>query len=389
MKTNRALCQHLCFLSALACSAGPDGRSDSGEQPRGGPISPMAGFSSTPGGNAGSSSGGASASGGSPERGGASTIVLLTAGAAGEANCGVQAYNRERKPAEAILVLDRSGSMEDPPRGGTVPKWDMILPPLKSALTTTDAAISWGLKLYPELDEASACSPETIVSTIHAPIQVKNAPAVIQAIDGTLPLGDGTPTGDGIRFALAHLRERAQLNDNPKYIVLATDGDPTCPGSSALDYAVAQIAEALADGFPTFVVGVDTTKDSSIENLNAMAEAGGRARPRTNFSPLALHTSFYLTSTAAELEEALKGITGELASCVFELSPAPPVPSNVAVDFAGARADRDPARQNGWDYTKPDHTELQVFGEWCRRIQGEAMNRVTIKYGCPNEPIPR
>jgi hypothetical protein len=73
---------------------------------------------------------------------------------------------------------------------------------------------------------------------------------------------------------------------------------------------------------------------------------------------------------------------------VFELEPPPPVPENIAVDFNGARAERDPTKTNGWEYTKDDYTELEVFGEWCSRIQTEANNQVQIRYGCPNQEIP-
>jgi len=287
-------------------------------------------------------------------------------------------------------VLDRSASMKDEPEGGSIQKWAMTIPPVKNVLQSTDGGIAWGLKLYPESQDTEACAPETIVPTIHVPIAASNAATVVAAIDATAPEGDGTPTGDAIKFALAHLRERATLNDNPKYILLATDGDPSCPsgGDAAADYAVEQIEEALEAGFPTFVVGVDTSKDSSIERLNRMAEAGGRPRPSTSTPAGEERTSFYLTSTGDALEEALRGITGELASCIFELDPPPPIPDNIAVDFGGTRTDRDPTRTNGWEYTKADYTELQVYGPWCERIQREAMNVVNIKYGCPDEPIP-
>lgn len=280
--------------------------------------------------------------------------------------------------------------MKDLPQGGSLPKWEMTIPALRAVIQSTNAGISWGLKLYPESQDTEACAAETIVPTIHVPIAAANSAQVIGGIDATTPDGDGTPTGDAIRFALAHLRERAMVSDNPKFILLATDGDPSCPsgGDAAGAYAVMHIAEALAAGFPTFVVGVDTAKESSIERLNAMAEAGGRPRPRASANPLAVHTSFYLTSTQAALEEALRGITGELASCIFDLVPPPPVPENIAVDFGGVRTDRDPNRQNGWEYTRDDHSQLEVYGTWCDRIQNEAMNQVNIKYGCPNEPIP-
>lgn len=126
----------------------------------------------------------------------------------------------------------------------------------------------------------------------------------------------------------------------------------------------------------------------SIERLNAMAMAGGRPRPRESVNPLAPNTAFYLASTQAELTQALQAITGKLSSCIFTLNPPPPVPDNIAVDFNGVRADRDPTRMNGWEYTNSEHSSLEVYGMWCERIQNAAMEQVEIKYGCPNVPIP-
>jgi hypothetical protein len=275
--------------------------------------------------------------------------------------------------------------MEDPPSGGSIPKWEMTLPPLRSVVTSTNASIQWGLKLYPELDETASCAPESIVPLIHVPIASDNATAVVAKMDAATPKGDGTPTGDAIKFATAHLDELAKSTDNPKFILLATDGDPNCPSSDALGYTVDAITAALDKGYPTFVIGVDTTKSSSINRLNAMAKAGGR--PRTVSDPEE-EPSFYLASTQSELEAALGAITTSVASCVFDLSPPPPVPENIAVDFGGTRAERDPSRTNGWEYTKEDKTQLEVYGQWCERIQGEGNNRVQIRYGCPNEDIP-
>jgi hypothetical protein len=300
--------------------------------------------------------------------------------------CGVQDFDRQPKPAEVLLVLDRSGSMENELDSGET-RWEAVVPTLVGAIEATTAGIWWGLKTYPELDDTEQCAPESIVPTIHVPIAEMSGGTVVTAIEATTPLGDGTPTGDAIRFALDHLRERAMLSDNPKFLLLATDGEPNCPDDDddedapdAVDYTVDAIAEALAEGFPTFVVGVDTSEDGAVENLNAMAEAGGR--------PRAGDPKFYLASTQEEIEMALQEITGEIASCVFDLDPPPPVLENIAVDFNGMRADRDPSRENGWEYTNDDHSQLEVYGTWCDRIKSEAESAVNIKYGCPETEIP-
>ena len=118
--------------------------------------------------------------------------------------------------------------------------------------------------------------------------------------------------------------------------------------------------------------------------LNQMATAGGRPRPVTATSPAA----FYLASTQADLTMALQQITGQVASCVFELTPPPPVPDNIAVDFNGQRTPHDPTRMNGWEYTSADHTSLQVYGSYCDKIKTEAMNAVEINssFYRPHQP---
>lgn len=375
LHTRWILASTLGCLVTFACSADDSptkgGGSHGGAEPQGGSTS--------------------SASGGSTsQRTGTGPAIVIPSGtgggSGGEQSCGVQSYLRETKPAEIILVLDRSGSMEDPPSGSSVMKWDMVLPPLKGVITSTNSTISWGLKLFPELDETASCAAESIVPTIHVPIAPDNATKVIAAIDATTPKGDGTPTGDAIQYATAHLDERSASNDSQKFILLATDGDPNCPkDDDALDYAVNAIKAAATKGYPTFVIGVDTTKDSSVERLNTMAQAGGEPRQVTDPETEPL---FYLASTQSELETALSAITKVVASCVFDLVPPPPVPENIAVDFNGARAVRDPSKANGWEYTKADFTQLEVYGAWCERIKSEAQNQVQIRYGCPNEEIP-
>jgi hypothetical protein len=176
---------------------------------------------------------------------------------------------------------------------------------------------------------------------------------------------------------------------NPKYILLATDGAPTCSGGpgalmsssgQARTDAVAAVAAAAAASIHTFVVGVATTQSGDATTLNNLAVAG--LEPRMDPS-----TKFFLASSQADLVTTLKTITGQISSCAFSLSPTPPVPDNIAVKVNGVKAPQDPAHLDGWDYTAADHSALSLFGSWCDTVKMSS-HRVQIVYGWPDTTVP-
>ena len=298
------------------------------------------------------------------------------------ANCGLQYFDVERRPADVLLVLDRSRSMQDKPDGATAStsKWDLTVPALNQVITETNSAVSWGMKLFPEGQNTTACSAATITDTIHVPLAPGNAAAVVGAIGATTPAGDGTPTGAAIGAATRYLAGlQTQAN---RYIVLATDGEPSCSasgddGAAARSYAVSAVTEAWKQGFPVFVVGVATSKDSATKALNDMAVAGGM--PRLDPNPLA--TRYYLANTQSELSSALRAITREVASCVFPLNQPPPVPNNIGLKVDGVLVPRDGSRQNGWEYGSTGSDTVEVYGAACEQIQAGARD-VQVIYAC-------
>lgn len=314
---------------------------------------------------------------------------------AGDPNCGLYQFQPTPKAADIMMVLNRSGSMTDVPEGapsGSPSKWSVVVPSLMSVVTATTDSISWGLKTFPEAytDSMSDCAGG-ITNAIDVQVTPMNGTTMNSAITTTSPNGKGTPTADAITAAATYL---GKLTDtNPKYLLLATDGEPDCVGTtkdtgSGDTAAVTAVGNALKAGFPTFVVGIVSTKQSAINELNLMASAGGEAISNSN--PLANH--FYeidLASDPTELTGALKAITGQISTCLFPLSSPPPVRNDgtkvgVYVGANMTRINYDATMTDGWAYTDANDTAIEVFGNSCAMIQAAGAGAVQIIFGCAN-----
>jgi hypothetical protein len=202
-------------------------------------------------------------------------------------------------------------------------------------------------------------------------------------ITTTMAKGNGTPTGDAINKATAYLKSR---NASNQFIVLATDGQPSCPsgGDAAQAFAVQAITAAKAAGFPTYVIGVvDPVADKSTPpRLNAMAEAGG-----TSLSDNPIADKFFQAYSQDQLTAALQAVTGQVASCVFEFDKKPPDETNIAVKVNGALVKQDASKAEGWDYTSDQYMGLELHGDACKQVKDATDNKVDIIFGCKGQPI--
>jgi hypothetical protein len=362
------------------------GAPGNGGQAGGVSMSGSGGGGGTTGASAGTTGSAGSAGTGGPGTGG---------GGGTDRNCGIYQFNPIPKNADLLLVLDRSASMEDPiGASGTPSKWSVVIPTLKNVITATDSSVLWGMKSFPE-GTGSACIAGSVTKNIDVPIASMNAKAVTDAITATTDAGNGTPTGDAINAAVTYLQSLG-TDPNPKYIVLATDGQPSCAAipssestSSAKPYAVTAVMNAKTAGFPTFVIGI-ATSSSDATTLNMMADAGGEV-PAGATNPLAPH--YYLASDMTTLSAALNSITGQISSCLFPLATPPPVPNDptklgVYLGPDLNKIPNDPKMLDGWAYTDANDTAVEVFGSWCTMIQTAGAGAVQIKYGCANIDVP-
>ncbi|HEX7506564.1 MAG TPA: hypothetical protein VF550_07315 [Polyangia bacterium] len=302
------------------------------------------------------------------------------------------------RPAEALLVLDRSSSMADTITADGTSKWNAAVSAIESAVLASQDTTAWGMMLFPKGSGDSACCQmpaNDLLPSVEATPALQSAQAIAAALAQSSPGGVGTPTARALVQAANVLLARA--TSTSKFIVLATGGEPTCAsdgvcdGAATTDYTrtketVAHVASVL--GIPVAVVGI------ALPSASNSLQPNGRLQLFTdlaNFGGMANTTAgqpaYYSTGTTADLGAALGSLSSKMTSCSFALPNPVAWPDNVAVLFAENRIAQDTSHQEGWDYGDRG-TSVVLFGQPCddaRKLAGRAsLDFVT---GCPAAPV--
>lgn len=291
--------------------------------------------------------------------------------------CGLKNFDLANLPGEMMLVLDKSGSMRQDFRNSNgQSKWEGATNALDKVIKATENKVSWGLKLYPLNGACGTAEPP------NPGVAPNNHAAIMMQIGMNRPMdGQYTPTRAAVESATAYLK--GVTTANPKFILLATDGEPNCiNGEASLNEdgscAVAAVTAAASAGFPVYVLGVSADRATG-DVLNRLATAGGR--PRMD------NTKYYSANSASELEAAMAEIAGQIVTCTFQLGTAPPSPTDVAVEVGGMRYQRDVTHTTGWDYGA-GNTSITFYGAVCNDIKSGKLKDVKFTFGCPGMPIP-
>jgi hypothetical protein len=291
--------------------------------------------------------------------------------------CGV-ATSLERPLADVLLILDSSTSMLNAVAGtGGNSRWEEITTALNQILPATNDQVNWGLMQFP--GQGGGCS----AGAVDVPVAPSNAAAVMAYYAAHRPPvnNSSTPTRASLAAAADWLSKSPR--SNPKFIVLATDGEPNCGlsssgqvGAGRLDVdATVEIVAAAAPAIPVFVVGIATAGTSAVEALDRMAVAGGR--PKSATSP-----QFYTAETGKDFATTMNEISGQVASCLFSLKAPPSDPDAFLLLGDGSRAARDVSRKNGWDFTSPASTTIELFGRACEEARAQRGADVKLVVGC-------
>jgi hypothetical protein len=388
---------HLAIAAAVlftACGLKPAGTSAMGSA-----GSSAGGAGGSGGGAAGMGGGGISGNGGGGSGGMLPPIIIdggtdVRIGSNPDLNCGARSKVAEKVAPDILIVLDRSLSMNESISAsdggmgcgmncGMNSKWAQIIPAINEVVGQTDTMVNWGLKFFP--DSQMNCSVGTGNAVAVGPGNagaIRDAIAAATSTNGGVNGFGGTPTRTAEDSASAYL---ATLTDpNPKFILLATDGQPTCLNNNATTpddvAATAAVEAARVAGFKTFVVGIATGTGMANTTLGNMANMGGL--PRTGVTP-----TYYPVSSQADLAAAIRTLIGVAATCTFQIGAPPSSDGTTRLDAIdvfgdGSPIDRDTTHTNGYDYVDASMMSIEVFGPLCEQIMRGDIREVAVTFRC-------
>ena len=299
------------------------------------------------------------------------------------------------KDVDMLVLFDRSGSMSRAFGGST--RFDVARQLLDEVLAAYEGRIRFGFQQFPARGGCTDAGPAACCAEpFSVPVGLQSGAAISAAIAAAAPVDGNTPTAEALRLAAEFY---AGFNDGvtERYVLLSTDGQPSClqDGSLGKDVirsakrvegpcvdALAQVKALAALNVKVIVLGIGAdlamAEQGAPSCLEDLAKAGGAAR----FDP----PSFFSTANPKDFEKALQKIFGAvtLPSCTMVFSAPAPDANNVSVFFDRQQIPFDRTHKEGWDWVadQPGRT-LHVYGASCNRLERLQVAEVDIFYGCP------
>jgi hypothetical protein len=317
-------------------------------------------------------------------------------GQGGNMGCATFPKSSSKLPPDILIVLDASGSMNEDSTNtacgnqgcGATSKWALMTPAINMVVTDTQMDVNWGLKFFAD---SGSCG---VNNNAAVPIAGMTATAIATSImgrtsaNGGVANGSSTPTRAAENAAVTYLNGLAATDQNPKFIVLATDGQPNCPASGSMSAddapgAIAAVTAAATAGIPTFVVGIATGGGTAETTLNSMAVAGG-------YPQAGAATQYYAVSDTAGFASVLRTLVGKVTTCQFSI-PTPPTTDGTTsredIQVTGGTGTPPdtaiaPDATNGWTYTDNTHTSITLHGTSCDQVTAGTITTVTIIFNC-------
>jgi hypothetical protein len=232
------------------------------------------------------------------------------------------------------------------------------------------------LDMVTAMASSSVCAPGAVV----VPIAPMNALPIGQALDATRPTG-GTPTSATLERLLTSFAAMPAGPDatdvHAKYVLLVTDGQPTCPAGAGqettqpdIDASNKAIEALLAREVKTYVIGYDTTgagNEMLASVLDGFAQRGGTGDKKHR--PVEDENS---------LLTELQRITGEIVGCSFTLDKPPSRADFVLVRLDGKQINLSDG--DGWRLTG-DRT-IELTGAACNTFRSGGSHILDAEVQC-------
>jgi hypothetical protein len=308
-------------------------------------------------------------------------------GTTGSDKCGVQNFMLIHGTIpELLIVQDRSGSMMEDPDGsgglGNTPsatsKWVQMRTAIEQVVAAT-TTIQWGLEMFPQVGMDNKQDGCAVGTTLDVAIAANSGGSIKTALDAAKP-GGLTPTGAAINTAAASFMTGVDSDMHPKYILLATDGEPTCSTDAQMlddpnTDAENAVTAAVNLGYHVFVAGIGTDT-GDVTELTKLANLGMEPNTTAGQPP------YYQVSSSNDLVTVLTKIAGQIVSCNYALQMPPTNPDLVEIQSDGQTVPHDTTHTNGWDYGPMDMS-IVFYGSACADLQSGVVQSVAAVYDCP------
>jgi hypothetical protein len=294
----------------------------------------------------------------------------------------LRSYDSE--PATVLLLIDQSQSMSFP--FGESTRWDVlreaILNPENGLLSSLDQNARVGMMLY--TGQGGNNNPQGCPLITEVVPRFGNVNPVRTTYEVATPRrGGDTPTGESIDHAVAALQELQ--GSGPKYILLATDGEPdTCAQpkpSEGMPQALAAAQNAFAQGIRVYTLGV--SDGIGAPRLQQLANAGLGKDPALVYGvdPEAVEP-LTASSDPRQLANQLKGIIGDVRSCTIDLGTQ--VGTERTLDGRLVLDGKVLANSATEGWTFVDDRTVEIHGAACDQILGDGQ-KLEVRFPCVNE----
>lgn len=292
------------------------------------------------------------------------------------------------RPADLLILFDRSDSMNMAFGSGS--RYQALSGLLSDVVNRYQSRVRFGYEEMPGRGPCEGQPDACCASSPSVPLALDNAPALVAAFAQAAPVAGSTPTAAALLQARSYYDALDDGIDN-RYVLLATDGVPSCTLAGALaagaDSSSGACLDALAEvqglvtvGVKVIVLAVGEDAAASSDQtgcLDLLAHAGGAA-----LSPGS--PGYYSASDPDLLQSAIAQIFGAVGrpSCVLDMS-AVDNPTLAAVYLDGQEIPVVPAPGDGWHWeSSSSHYSIRITGAYCEEIQDYRVSSYEVKYGC-------